>query len=111
MHWPLDVLYGLLTEVVEPVRQLVPNLVVHDLRNADSVRLGQAFQPGRDIDAIAEDVVRLDDHVAQIDTDAKPDALVLRHVGIAAGHAALYFDSAQHRFDDARKLDEHAVAG
>ena len=37
--------------------------------------------------------------------------LVLRHVGILLGHAALDLDGASHRIDGAGELDQHAVAG
>ena len=36
-----------------------------------------AFEPRGDVDAVAEDVVAVDDHVAEIDADAELDALAL----------------------------------
>ena len=53
----------------------------------------------------------LDDHVAEIDPDAEPDPPLLRHLGLALGHAALDLHSAAHRIDHAWKFREHAVAG
>src|SRR5262249_51385641 len=49
--------------------------------------------------------------VAEIDADAEFDALVRRHAGVALAHAALDFHRATHSVDDARELDQHAVAG
>ena len=57
-------------------------MIAHRLRNGDTARLGDAFQTGRDIDAIAVDVGSFDNHVAEIDADTEFDAAILRHVGI-----------------------------
>ena len=65
-----------------------------------------AFQPRRDVDAVAEDVVALDDDVADIDADAKLDAPVLGDVGVALGHAALHLDGAAHGIDHAGEFDQ-----
>jgi hypothetical protein len=35
-----------------------------DVRDADAARRGEALEPRRDVDAIAVDVVAVDDHVA-----------------------------------------------
>jgi len=106
-------LYGkaAMAEVIEAVGKLVANLIVHDLGNANSVRLGQGFQPGRYVDPIAENVVRLDDHIAEVDADSKADAIIFRDIGIAMGHAVLDCNGAQNGVDHAGNLDNHAVAG
>ena len=46
--------------------------------DADGARLGDAFEAGGDVHAIAEDVVVFDDDVADMHADAEFDALVLR---------------------------------
>src|ERR1700731_1498563 len=61
--------------------------------------------------AIAEDVVVLDDHVAEIDADAKLYPPRRRDVRVASRHPALDLRGAQHRVGDAVELDQHAVAG
>ena len=43
----------------------------------DAAGLGDALDPRRDVDAVAEDVVALDDDVADIDPDPKPDRIGL----------------------------------
>ena len=78
--------------------------------DADPARLGQAFQPRRDIDAVAIDVVALDDDVAEIDADAELDARCPPARRVALGHLALHVDRAAHRVDDAGELDQQAVA-
>src|SRR5205814_4760318 len=67
--------------------------------------------PRGDIDAVAVEVVALDDHVAEIDADAQLDAAVRRDARVPLGHRLLHRDRAAHRIDDAGKLHQHAVAG
>ena len=47
-------------------------------RYADAARLGQRFEPRRDIDSIAKDVAVLDNDIALVDADAVLDAAVGR---------------------------------
>ena len=79
--------------------------------NADAAGVGDAFQPGRDIDAVAKNVVVVDDDVADMDADAEFDAFCLGDVDIAQAHRALHLDRAAHRVHRAAELDQHAVAG
>ena len=90
---------------------LAADLPLRVVGNADAAGLGDAFQPGGDVDAVAENIVVIDDDVADVDADAEFDARVLRHVGVLRGHAALDFDRAAHRIDGAGELHQHAVAG
>ena len=70
------------------------------------------FKPRGDIDAVAHQVaVALLDHVAEMDADAKFDALVGRDLGVALDHRLLDFNGTVHRVDDAAELDDAAVAG
>src|SRR5258706_453863 len=68
---PRDVLHLLLPEIVENHRELVADLIADRPRNAQAAGLRQGFQPRRHVDAVAENVVRLDDDVADIDADAE----------------------------------------
>jgi hypothetical protein len=56
------------------------------------------------IDPVAEDVVFLSDHVAEIDADAEPDAPLVRHLRLSVGHPPLHLDRATHGIHDAREL-------
>ena len=67
-----------LAQIREPDRQLFADLLAHRGADADLAGLGQRLDPGGDVDAVAEDVALVDDDVAEIDADAKADALVLR---------------------------------
>src|SRR6516164_7993708 len=44
--------------------ELVPDLIVYGLRNADGAGLGERLEAGGDIDAIAKNVVAVDDDIA-----------------------------------------------
>jgi hypothetical protein len=57
------------------------------------------------------DIAAFDDHVAEIDANTKNDLLIIGDGGIPHGHAVLYGGRAGNRFNDARELDENAVAG
>ena len=82
-----------------------------DAGNTNSAGLGQCFQPRGDIDAVAEDVVAIGNHVAEIDADAPPDAALVGQIGLAVEHAALHLGGTAHRVDDAGELRQYAVAG
>jgi hypothetical protein len=60
---------------------------------------------------VAEDVVLLSDHVAEVDANTELDALGGRDSLIARGHSALQLNGTPHRLDDAGKFRQEAVAG
>ena len=70
---PADVLDALLAEILEVDVEPVADLIAHRRGDADAARLGQRLEPRRDVHAVAEDVVVLDDDVAEIDADAELD--------------------------------------
>ena len=80
-------------------------------RDADPARFGQRFEPRRDVDAIAQNVAILGDHVAEIDADAIADAPVVVEIPLAVEHAALHLGGAAHRIDDAGEFRQQPVAG
>ena len=45
---------------------------------ADAARFGQAFESGRDVDALTKDVAVLDNDVSDVDPDVELDAVVRR---------------------------------
>ena len=105
-----DVLDPLPTHRGESELKPLVQLLAHLARDADPARLGQAFEAGGDVDAVAVDVLALDDHVAQVHADPETDALRLRHVPLATGHALLDGDRAGDRVHDAGELDQGAIA-
>src|SRR5215470_4005589 len=76
-HRARNVFDALLAQIIEREGQLVADLVADDTGDADDTGLSQRFQSRRDIDAVAKDVAALGDYVAEIDADAKFDALVV----------------------------------
>ena len=108
---PSDVFDGLFAHVIETKTELIAHLIVHDARNHDAAGIGQRLQPGRYIDAVTEDVVSVDYDVADVNADAKFDALVRRNIGIALEHAALNVDGAAHGIDHADIFHQHPVTG
>src|SRR5688572_15428384 len=86
-------------------------MVTHGRRDRDAAWPRDALKPCRDVHAVAEDVVILHDHVAEIDTDAKLDAPPLGHRSVALRHATLDFGGACDGVHDARKLNQHPVTG
>ncbi len=77
----------------------------------DAAGLRDAFEPRRDVDGVAQEVGAIDDDVAQVNADPERDAAVGGDLGVALRHAALHVQRAAPGVDDARKLDEDAVAG
>ena len=110
-HRPGDVLDLLLAQILEDKGQPVADVVVDRIGDEHPAGIGQGFDPRGDVDAVAIEVVALDDHVAEIDADAQFDAAVRRDAGVPLGHRLLHLDRAAHRIDDAGKLHQQAVAG
>jgi hypothetical protein len=44
---------------------------VHHSRNTDPARVSQTFKASSDIDAVAMDILALDNYIAQVDTYTK----------------------------------------
>ena len=108
---PLDVLQRLLADVFKGEIEPIAEVVAHRARDGDAAGRRDALQPGGHIDAVAENVVALDDDIADIDADAEFDAAAFRDIGVALAHLALDLSGAGDRIHHARKLDQHAVAG
>lgn len=106
-----DVLELLVPDILEREIEPVADIVAYRLRYCHAAGLGDAFQPRSDVDPVAEDIVVIDDDVAQIDPDPEFDPPFFGDVGIAAPHSALNLGRAFDRVHDAWKLDQHSVTG
>jgi hypothetical protein len=73
--------------------------------------LSQGFEARRDIDPVTEDVVRLGNHITEVDAETKLDALTRWDIDIALGYRPLHLDRAAHCIHHTRELYQHAVAG
>jgi len=105
VHRLCDVFDLLFPDVLESVGEPVADMVANRARDAHAAGLRQNLQACCDVDAVAVDVVALDDYVAEIDPDPEVNALVLRDFGVAVDHRPLDLGGAADRVDDARKLD------
>ena len=61
--------------------ELVADIVSNASGYCDATRLGDPFDPRGDVDAVAENVVILNDDIAKIDADAKHDPPILGYAG------------------------------
>jgi hypothetical protein len=79
-------------QIRESKFELIAYLVSNDPADADPAWLGERFESSRDVDAV-------------VDAGIRGDA------GVPLGYRLLHLHRAANRVDDARKLDQHAVAG
>ena len=93
-HRPRDVLEVLLAEIDEGRIDPSAHVIVGGAGDHNAAGIANAFKPRRDIDAVAQNVVALDQDVAEVHADAIEDALVLSSIGIALGHHFLDRDRA-----------------
>ena len=111
MHRLGDVLEALWPEVGDLKLEPRLDLPVGVFRETNLARLANPFEARGDIDPVAHEVaVRLLDNVAEMNADAKLDALFRRQADIALDHAGLDLEGAAHRVDHAAELDDRAVA-
>ena len=109
-HRPRDVLQVLLAEIDKIRIDLAAHVVVSCARDRHAAGLANPLQSRRDIDAVAQNVVALDQNVAEIDADAINDALIFGSAGVALDHQPLNRDRAFDGGDDGGKLKQQAVA-
>ena len=76
---------------------------------ATGLRLG--LDTSSYVDAVTEDIVAVDDDVAQVDSDTITNALFLRHFRFAFSDRTLDCNGAANGIHDAGKLDEQTIAG
>src|SRR5437016_4263535 len=106
-----DILQGLRTQILKRYIYLAPNLPTCVVRNADTARLCDPFETHCNVDPITKDIVLFDNDITDVNADAEFDPLVLRHVDVLFGHAALNFVGTSYRVDHAGELGNSAVPG
>lgn len=105
-----DVLDLLQAEIGERLRYTVLGYLVHDIRDADRAGFGNRFQPGGDIDRVAENIPVFQDDIADIDADAILDALLAGGILLALLHRLLDLQGAAHGRLRRIEARQHAVA-
>src|SRR5207247_8512424 len=106
-----DVLDASFAEILERDIETVPHLVPHCSGNADPVRSSELLEARRYVDAVAEDIAVLDDHVAEVDPDAILNPPRRRYIRVAPRHPTLDFGSALYGVGNTLEFDQHSVAG
>ncbi len=101
----------MLTQIQEIQTEAIAHLAQHRLGHADAAGRRQSFKSRRDVDAIAQQVVAFDNDIAEIHTDAKSHAPLLRHIGAELVEFELDFGGASNRLDRTGELGNNAVAG
>jgi hypothetical protein len=109
-HRPVYVFDLSLAHVLERQVGAITHLLVDIAGDADASGFREAFQPRRNVDAIAMDIVAVDDYVAHVDADAELNPRFLRHASVAFSHRLLRSHGGTDRIDNAGKLRQHAVA-
>ena len=98
-----DILYVLRAEIIIVEMQAAERRADR-LGHTDATGLRQAFQARRDIDAVPLNIVAINDHVTEMDTDTVADLIVQGAWSLRCSHLFLYSKRAPHRFDDAREF-------
>ena len=91
-------------KIIEIEIELGSHLLMHLGGHDHAARLGQPLEPRRDVHAVAEHIVVLHDHVAEVDPDAELNALAIGSVGVSFSHPILKRDSTPHRINNAGEL-------
>ena len=110
-HRPRNVFQRLLAAIEEFGLDLAPHLAEGVLRDADPARFGDTLKACREIDPVAEDILALDQDVAEVDADAPFHPAFAGNPGITLCHQLLKRDRALHGADHRGELDQHAIAG
>ncbi len=79
------------------------------IRDADAAWLRDALKAGGDVDAIAENIIVVDDDVADMNANAKFDPAVQGHVGILRSHIALNLDRASRCVHRTGEFNQYAI--
>jgi hypothetical protein len=103
------VLESLLAQIRELDRDFAANLIAGRRRDTDATGFGYSLKPSRDVDAIPENVVTLDQDVTEVDPHPVQHTLVLGDILVALGHHSLHSHGALDRIDYRGKLKQHAV--
>src|SRR5229473_1520430 len=86
----------------------LPASIVGD---ANTTRFCDPLETHCNIDPVTKDIVLFDNDITDVNADAELDPLVLRHVDILFGHAALNFVGTSDGVDHAGELGNSAVPG
>src|SRR2546430_9664235 len=110
MDGSIDVLQVASAHVREWRSDFPGDLLVDSARQANAARFGDLFEPRRDVDAVAIDILTFDDDVADVDPDSQADRIDLGVAGIVIPDQPLNFDGEADGIHCTRKLHQRTVA-
>ncbi len=99
-----------LAEVAKAEVHLVGDIVLDAGRHGDAAGLGNLLQARGNVHAVAEDVVAVDHHVADMHAHAEVHARAVRLGGVSLRHLALHADGGGHGVHDRGELGQKPVA-
>jgi hypothetical protein len=107
----LDVLHLLRSRTYKTQVELAANLVVKLTGNTDASRLGEGFQPSRYIDSVAVQIVALDYHVADVESDSELHLVFRVHLIVTVPYITLELHRRYDRVHRTAELCDHRVSG
>jgi len=98
-------------DILKTIRKLVLDEGKNAPGNADAARRGYSFQPSRDVDTVAIEVVGIDENIADIDADAEIHSAAFVRLSIADAQFLLDRNCTAHRFYRLAEFSEYAISG
>jgi hypothetical protein len=98
------------TQILEFEVQLGRNILVNHVRDANPTGLSKALQASCDIDPVAVDIVAFDDHISQVDADAKLQPFAFFGCRLSLGNAVLPGEGASNSVHYTGKLHQEPIA-
>ena len=84
------------------------DLIVYLLGDQDAAGVGHGLEPRGEVDALAQQIVAVDHHIAEMNAD--PEAQGAARVRAVASKFTLHLDRALHGLDDRGELRDQPVA-
>ena len=106
---PVDILDSDVAGVLEANVNSIADAFVDDRGNANATGFGQRLETRGNVNAVAVDVVALDDYVAEIDPDSQNDLQLARGCVRQRGAGALNRKRAVYGIDNAAELDDGTI--
>ena len=90
---------------------MLAGLLIGLVRNGHAAGDGHRFKPDGDVHAVAEHLVFVRDHIPHVDAETELHEAIRGKLAVPLCHQRLDRDGGLDRPDDARKLQQEAVAG
>ena len=86
------------------------HIFIYPPRYRYTAGLGNLLQSGGDVDAVAQNVLAINDDITEVDANPEDDAPSFICAFVAFGHAFLHFDHALRGFYDRREFQQQTIA-